>query len=140
MASLTHAVLIADVVGSRSRRNIRELLSARLTAASRRHLRRRWIRLPYSVTAGDEFQTVTGPLRSLPELLLDLRVALRPLNLRIGIGLRGIPGPLGPPANRLDVEAFHNARRAIAIIQRGLRDSFETVRAFISRHGQLFRN
>ncbi len=80
MPSGIYAVLIADVVASSTRADVRALLGKKLAAASKRHLDQKLIRLPYSVTAGDEFQTVAGELPSLPALLLDLRSLLQPLS------------------------------------------------------------
>jgi hypothetical protein len=113
MASDLHAVLIADVVASGARGSLRSLLHERLQRASRVHLRNKWLRLPYAVTAGDEFQAIAARLDAVPRLLLDLRVQLRPLSLRIGVGIGKVPGRITPPVNRLDGEAFRLARQAI---------------------------
>src|SRR5215472_3845008 len=113
MASGTYAALIADVMESRSRVDIRTLLGDRISAASRKHLRKTLIRLPYAVTAGDEFQGVTDNLPAIPGIILDLRTALRPLSLRIGIGFGPVSDRIQPPVNRLGGEAFQNARRTI---------------------------
>src|SRR3989454_4408778 len=64
MPSTIYGVLIADVLESRARADIRGLLGRKLAAVSKRHLRKKLIQLPYSVTAGDEFQTVTRDLPS----------------------------------------------------------------------------
>ena len=101
MPSATYAVVIADVLASSARRNVRGLLGKKLTAASERHLRQKLIRLPYSVTAGDEFQTLTAELPSLPALLLDLRATLQPLPLRVGVGIGEVADRIQPPVNRL---------------------------------------
>jgi hypothetical protein len=119
MAAKLYAVLIADVVASRAQRRLRKHLGATLALASRRHLRRKLIRLPYSVTAGDEFQTVCADLRALPQLILDLRVLLQPLSLRIGIGIGRITDRIEPPVNRLSGEAFELARKAIDTVKSG---------------------
>jgi len=110
MPSATYAVVIADVLASSARRNVRGLLGKKLTAASERHLRQKLIRLPYSVTAGDEFQTLTAELPSLPALLLDLRATLQPLPLRVGVGIGEVADRIQPPVNRLTGEAFQFAR------------------------------
>ena len=73
MTKKRYAVLIADVVGSSSRRNLRSLLMNRLELARRAHRRARWIRLPYAVTAGDEFQAILAPAANIPELIFDLQ-------------------------------------------------------------------
>ena len=113
MAHELHAVLIADVIASGTRGPLRRMLHERLAAASRAHLHSKWIRLPYAITAGDEFQTIATRLDVLPRLLLDLRSRMRPLALRIGIGIGRIPGRIAGPVNQMDGEAFRFARQAI---------------------------
>jgi hypothetical protein len=132
MADGIYAVLIADVVASRARADVRGLLGKKLSAASKRHLEEKLIRLPYSVTAGDEFQTVVSELPSLPTLLLDLRSLLQPLSLRMGIGIGRISGRIQPPVNRLGGEAFQLARRSIESIKEGRLFKFDVLTAFES--------
>jgi hypothetical protein len=134
-----HAVLIADVMESRSHKDLRGLLGMKLAAVSRRHLRRRLIQLPYSVTAGDEFQTVSRNLPSIPAIIQDLRAELRPLSLRIGVGFGAVSGRIQPPVNRLGGEAFQFARKAIESVERGNLLKFEVLTAFVSRR-QDFNN
>ena len=133
MPSTIYAVLIADVMESRARADLRSLLGKKLAAISRRHLRRKLIQLPYSVTAGDEFQTVTRNLASIPAVILDLRKALRPLALRIGVGFGTISDRIQPPVNRLGGEAFQRARRAIENIKTNSLFKFDVLTAFESR-------
>jgi hypothetical protein len=137
MPSKTYAVLIADVMKSRTQVDLRGLLGKKLAAISRRHLHRKLIQLPYSVTAGDEFQTVTRNLPSLPLVIQELRTALRPLSLRIGVGLGKVPGRIQPPVNRLGGEAFQFARRAIENSKTGSHSKFEVLTAFLSRHEEF---
>jgi hypothetical protein len=134
MPSIIYAVLIADVLESRSRANLRGLLGKKLAVVSRRHLRKKLIQLPYSVTAGDEFQTVSRDLPSIPAVILDLRRALRPLSLRIGVGFGRISDRIQPPVNRLGGEAFQRARNAIENINHGRLFKFEVLTAFDSRN------
>src|SRR5947208_11737734 len=117
MADGIYAVLIADIIASTARRDVRPLLGKKLAAASEKHLRQKLIRLPYSVTAGDEFQTITAELPALPALILDLRSALRPLSLRVGIGIGRVSGRIQAPVNQLTGEAFELARRAIESVK-----------------------
>jgi hypothetical protein len=133
MPTKTYAVLIADVVESSSRAGLRSLLGKKLAAATARHVHEKRIALPYSVTAGDEFQTLTANLSSLPDLLLDLRTMFRPLSLRIGIGLGTISGRVAPPVNRLSGDAFRRARAAIESIKSGSRFKFPVLTAFESQ-------
>ena len=132
MAAKLYAVLIADVVASRVQLRLRKRLAAMLADASRRHLRRNFIRLPYSVTAGDEFQTVCGDLRALPQLLLDLRILLQPLSLRIGLGIGRISDRIEPPVNRLSGEAFESARIAMNALKSGGAFKFPSLTFFVS--------
>jgi hypothetical protein len=134
MPSTIYGVLIADVLESRARADIRGLLGRKLAAVSRRHLRRNLIQLPYSVTAGDEFQTVTRDLPSIPAVILDLRRTLRPLSLRIGVGFGHISDRIQPPVNRLGGEAFQRARWAIENIKTSSLFKFDVLTAFESRN------
>lgn len=137
MANEIYAVLIADVMASSARTNVRSLLAKKLAAVSESHLRRKLIRLPYAVTAGDEFQTITGALPSLPTLLLDLRAALRPFSLRLGVGIGEVSDRIQPPVNRLTGEAFQFARWAIDNVKANGLFKFEVLTAFAS-HNEPF--
>ncbi len=128
----THAVLIADVVESSARLDLRAILGKALVRASREHLQRGWVRLPYAVTAGDEFQTIVSDLPKLAEVILDLRIRLRPLNLRIGIGVGTITGRVHAPVNRLGGPAFRLAREALESIKRDPEFKFDVLTAFRS--------
>jgi SatD family (SatD) len=108
-----HGVMISDVVGSSRTQDLRTVLSAKLRNATMAHLEEKRIRLPYAVTAGDEFQTIVNGLDRIPGLLFDLRRRMRPLQLRIGVGVGAVPGRLRPPVNELSGEAFEFARIAI---------------------------
>jgi hypothetical protein len=132
MADGIYAVLVADIVASTPRGGVRALLGKKVAAASEKHLRQNLIRLPYAVTAGDEFQTITGELPSLPALILDLRATLQPLSLRVGVGIGSVPGRIQPPVNQLTGEAFQLARRAIESIKEGSLFKFDVLTAFAS--------
>ena len=130
MPSTLHAVIIADVMASRSRENLRQVLGKKLAEVSKHHLSRKLIALPYSVTAGDEFQTITRQLSAIPSLLLELRAALRPLSLRIGLGIGRVSGRVQPPVNRLGGEAFQFARKAIENVKAGALFKFDVLTTF----------
>jgi SatD family protein len=131
------AVLIADVVQSSSLHELRSLLGQRLAAVSKVHLKRKWIRLPYSVTAGDEFQTISLSQASIPELILDLRIRLLPLKLRIGLGFGPVPARVEPPVNRLGGPAFVFAREALESIKRKSGHKFGVLTSFRSKNAVL---
>lgn len=137
MADEIYAVLIADVMASSARKNVRGQLAKKLAAASEKHLRQKLIRFPYTVTAGDEFQTITTQLSSVPALLLPLRAALQPLPLRIGVGIGEVADRLQPPVNRLNGPAFQFARGAIDNVKAGSLFKFETLTAFASDNEQF---
>ena len=137
MADENYAVLVADVMASSARTNVRTLLGKKLAAASEKHLRQKLIRFPYTVTAGDEFQTITAELSSLPALLLDLRSALRPLPLRIGVGIGAVADRIQPPVNRLTGEAFQFARWAIENVKTSGLFKFDVLTAFASHNEQF---
>ncbi len=132
MADGIYAVLIADIIASTARSGVRALLGKKLAAASEKHLRQKLIRLPYTVTAGDEFQTITGQLATLPALILDLRATLQPLSLRVGVGIGSVSGRIQPPVNQLTGEAFQLARGAIESIKEGSLFKFDVLTAFAS--------
>lgn len=134
-----YAAVIADVVASGDRDDVRALLGKKLGAASEKHLRQKLIRLPYSVTAGDEFQTVSRNLPSLPALILDLRSALQPLSLRIGVGIGSIADRIQPPVNRLGGEAFRFARTAMDGLKARRLFKFDVLTAFASRNAEFDR-
>src|SRR2546429_6210904 len=52
-----------------------------------------------------------------PAVIRDLRAALRPLSLRIGVGFGSVSGRIQAPVNRLGGEAFQSAREAIESIK-----------------------
>jgi hypothetical protein len=128
----TAAVLIADVVGSSAQEELRRQLGVGMAEASREHLKRKWIRLPYSITAGDEFQTISISPDNLPEVILDLRVRLQPLQLRIGVGFGPAPRRIQPPVNRLGGQPFVFARAALDNVKRKNDHRFEVLTSFRS--------
>jgi hypothetical protein len=138
MTSL-RSVLIADVVHSSRRANLRSLLAARLRRASSAHLREKRIRIPYAVTAGDEFQGVPASLEMIPELILDLRRRMRPLGLRIGVGIGEIQGRVKEPVNRLMGEAFSKARAAIEDVKSKAIHEYPALTAFRSSNESFDR-
>ena len=130
-----HGVLIADVVESRSHSHLRPSLNEKLRIASIAQLDDKLIRVPYAITAGDEFQTIAPRVDSIPKLILDLRRRLQPLQLRIGIGIGAIHGPIRPPVNHIAGQAFEFARAAISQIKETRK--YPTLTAFCSYNSEL---
>ena len=131
----THGGLIADVVESRFHSHLRSSLNEKLRAASIAQLDDKLIRVPYAVTAGDEFQTIAPRVDTIPKLVLDLRRRLQPFQLRIGIGIGTIQGPIRPPVNRVAGQAFEFARAAINQIKETRK--YPTLTAFCSHNHEL---
>lgn len=96
---------------------LRQSLNEKLRIASIAQLDDRLIRVPYAVTAGDEFQVVATRPDRIPKLILDLRRGLLPFRLRIGIGIGRVKGQVRRPVNRIAGEAFENARQSIMEIK-----------------------
>src|SRR5262249_15119720 len=136
MTTKLWSVIVCDVVGSSRTKNLRSILGAKLRIATIAHLDEKRIWLPYAVTAGDEFQTVASELHHVPGLLFELRRRMRPLQLRIGIGIGLISGHLRPPVNQLSGQAFEFARIAIEQTKQG-RASGETKTRFHSPREQF---
>ena len=112
-------VLVSDVVGSSRTQDVGSVLGPKLRIATIAHVEEKRIRLPYAVTAGDEFQTVASELSQIPGLIFDLRRRMRPLRLRIGIGIGIISGHLRRPVNQVSGQAFEFARAAIEDAKKG---------------------
>jgi hypothetical protein len=70
-------------------------------------------------------------------LLLDLRAALWPLPLRIGVGIGTVADRIQPPVNRLTGEAFQFARRALENVKTSGLFKFDVLTAFASRNEQF---
>jgi hypothetical protein len=128
-------VLVADVVESRSYSHLRSSLNEKLRIASVAQMADKLIRMPYAVTAGDEFQTIAARVDSIPRLILDLRRRLQPLRIRIGIGIGAIQGPIRPPVNRIAGQAFEYARAAISAIKKTRK--YPTLTAFRSHNSDF---
>jgi len=137
MGTKAWGVLIADVIGSSSAPNLRSLLTAKLRIASLAH--QELLRLPYAITAGDEFQTITAQRSGLPWLVFDLRRRLRPLQVRIGIGIGPVSSPVRPPVNELGGPAFQWARQAIVETKVAHAHKFDVRTAFRSANADFDR-
>ena len=124
------SVLIADVMESRRESRLRALLSERLASATKAHIHEKRIRLPYAITAGDEFQVIPSRIAEVAALIFDLRRRLRPFSLRIGIGIGETAEPVRGPVNRLSGEAFVFAREAIDSVKNGSLHPYRTLTAF----------
>lgn len=134
-----HAVLTADIVGSRSLERLAHMRAAKLRSLSSRHQEEQLIAAPYAVTAGDEFQGVLVGVDRAPRLIFDLRVSFLPLELRIGVGIGELSSRLrkGRPVNLFGGEAFERAREAIQSLKSGIK--YDALTAFRSPDSRLDR-
>lgn len=123
MATKLYAVILADVMASGGRKRLRPLLRRLLRRASEAHRRRKFILLPYAVTAGDEFESITDHLEKIPWLLLDLRSRVQPIKLRIGVGIGEVDGKVASPVNQMDGAAFRMARQAVDGLKRARKNA-----------------
>lgn len=115
-----HAVITADVVGSRKLESFRAKRDRRLAAVSRLHLSQKLILSPYTVTAWDEFQTILRKPDDVPRVILDLRRFFYPLQLRIAVGIGSVSEAHRAPINQYaGGEAFERAREAADRMKRG---------------------
>lgn len=135
MSYKPYGVLLADVIASGTRKRLPALLNNLLREASHAHRRHRFVLLPYAVTAGDEFQTITDNLEAIPWLLLDLRSRLQPISLRIGVGIGEVGGPVAAPVNQMDGAAFRLARQALDGVKQARKSPALT--AFRSTNGEF---
>lgn len=115
----TGYALIADVVGSTETRDFVQSRDGRLETLSRRHVDRGLVRTPYTITAWDEFQAFDFDPAVAAGVILELRQAFAPLELRIGVGLGSIEGwPSERPINEAVTGlAFERAREALESLE-----------------------
>jgi len=132
MSPAVRGVVVADVVRSSASANLPAILRQKLRIATIAHLEERRITLPYAITAGDEFQTLSESIRGIPALIFDIRRRLQPLQLRIGVGIGRLAGRIRPPVNTLAGEPFQMARRAIEHIKTRRLHRCATLTAFRS--------
>lgn len=119
--SASKFVLVADVVRSSTVEGFAAARDSRLSALSDRHLAGRWIDVPYTITAWDEFQTVVAGPREVPRVVWGLRLGFRPMQVRIGVGRGSIASmPEGNEALNAagSGPAFSRAREAIEALKR----------------------
>ena len=110
------AVVIADVVSSRSVEGLREIRDQKLAEVYSAQVDLGWVEQRYAVTAGDEFQNIIAAPSLIPGAVFDLRWRFRPLDLWIAVGI-GLVDPLPTSTEPINVigmgEAFERARQAM---------------------------
>jgi hypothetical protein len=105
-------VLIGDIIASKKLKNqrvkVQEKLSGILEQLNNENQN---ILSPYTITLGDEFQSVFESADRLFCDILSILVALHPVKVRFSVGIGDIKTPLNrEQALGMDGEAFYNAR------------------------------
>jgi len=106
-----YIVITADIVESRKQKKYMKELSGKL-----KKLKVSSAIMPFTVSRGDELQAVLGSFDELPAVVRRLRYIVRPLELRIGVGIGEIDTTGLNRARsswELSGEAFFNARAAL---------------------------
>lgn len=67
----------------------------------------------FLITLGDECQGLLGTPEAFPELLWMVETTMPDIQMRWGVGLGRLVGPVEPRALGMDGPAFHNAREGI---------------------------
>lgn len=126
------AVLIADVEASSAVADFRDIRDRKLRSLSRIHLEKRWIAKPYTVTAWDEFQTISWEWQRLPAILFDIRRVFAPWNLYVGVGYGAVSGwrSRKPINEALSGEGFERARNAIDELKSSKGEKFSRLSQF----------
>lgn len=109
-----YAVLTVDVVRSRGYSRFRAQRDAKLVPLSKAHVARGFLVSPYAVTVWDEFQGILAAPYLFPQVILELRRAFSPMELRVAIGIGTVSEPQRSPVNQFaGGAAFERARAAM---------------------------
>jgi hypothetical protein len=117
-----NAVILCDVIRSRDHAGFKDLRDATMQRLSSLHLANGWIRMPYAITAWDEFQGLLAGVSFVPRVMWSVIKEFQPLRLRIGVGIGNAdidltsPAPLNEAATG---EAFFRARGALDLTKKG---------------------
>lgn len=128
------AVLLVDVAGSSSVEDFREGRDRRIGRLTALHREKDWVAADYTVTAWDEFQSVSWQVAELPHILLDIRQIFAPWEVYIAIGCGGVFGWHSPrPINEaLSGEAFERARAAMDALKSPRGDKYRRLSQFLT--------
>jgi hypothetical protein len=107
----------ADIIGSREKTEALRQVEAQLNRLNSSF--EDSLAVQFALFRGDEIQGVLTPEANIPRLLRALRFRLRPLGLRIGVGIGRIEAGLDREYSwQMDGSAFHRSREALQKIAR----------------------
>jgi len=128
------AVLLVDVADSSSVADFREGRDRQIGRLNRLHRDKGWIAADYTVTAWDEFQSVSWQFERLPHILLDVRQIFAPWEVYIAVGCGSVLGWTSPrPINEaLSGEGFERARAAMDALKSSKGDKYRRLSRFLT--------
>jgi hypothetical protein len=128
------AVLLVDVAGSSSVADFRQGRDRRIARLTTLHREKDWIAADYTVTAWDEFQSVSWQRQQLPHILLDIRQIFAPWEVYIAVGCGDVLGWHSPhPINEaLSGEGFARARAAMDALKSSKGDKYRRLSQFLT--------
>lgn len=128
------SVLLVDVADSSSKPDFRDGRDRRMTQLTREHRGRGWIAADYTVTAWDEFQSVSWERKELPRILLDIRQVFAPWEVYIAVGCGQVSGwESSRPINEaLGGEGFERARAAMDALKSSKGDKYRRLSQFVT--------
>jgi hypothetical protein len=128
------AVLLVDVADSSSVADFREGRDRQIGRLTRLHRDKGWIAADYTVTAWDEFQSVSWQFELLPHILLDVRQIFAPWEVYIAVGCGSVLGWTSPrPINEaLSGAGFERARAAMDALKSSKGDKYRRLSQFLT--------
>lgn len=128
------SVLLVDVADSTSKPDFRDGRDRRIERLNGEHRERGWIAADYTVTAWDEFQSVSWERQHLPRILLDIRQVFAPWEVYIAVGCGQVSGwESSRPINEaLGGEGFERARAAMDALKSATGDKYRRLSQFVT--------
>lgn len=112
-----YIAVTADIIGSRKDAQSVGQAGGKLNLFNSRF--QDFLAVKFALFRGDEIQGVFKPTAQLPRLIRQFRFQLRPLGLRVGVGIGRIESGLEREYSwQMDGDAFHRSREALEQIGR----------------------
>ena len=128
------SVLLVDVADSSSKPDFRDGRDDRIARLTGEHRDSGWIAADYTVTAWDEFQSVSWERRHLPRILLDIRQVFAPWEVYIAVGCGQVSGweSARPINEALGGEGFERARAAMDALKSSTGEKYRRLSQFVT--------